>query len=593
MLEEFEIETKPTTPLTDVECESVVEELIEDPTTPNAEIIEVEDVIISKIRILENINNGKKVNALKYTFDNGTNLVHYHQDNSWMTQVYKVDGKNVDMRPIKSNRAPLDKLSEQLFRGIVKELIHCEVVNKPRKGLKIMDEISININNDDREWLNEKAYTDCNIERSEWFFIDGKKSKFNGEAVANYIISTFKASFKSNIYTMSDAKCLYVYDNGIYRDGEDDIITKIREVLGQYANIHYVTETLGSIKYKTLIERSQFNKPNGDLNLSNGVFNYITQTFRPHHSDDLFTYSLKIDYDPDATCPNIDRYFGWALPKKKDTLMVLEELSYCFVSGYPIQRLFFWFGDGYNGKTTIMNMIIEMIGRENVTGYTIQELENNKNYSQANLYGKKINSCGDLPSTKTSLDFLKSATGGDTRTVRTIWGKPFNLLNEAKFFFAMNEIPEILDFSDGPMRRIIITSFESNVIDDGALPDEVMEMLYDPDELSGLFNKLMSILPDLMERGDFSNALSPDELRKQINSLKGYDVHEFVRAKTTDALDTSSIPLTVLHTLYSQWCEISGYEVKNLKMFRKHMRGYGKVESQLGDIIVYKGMTLT
>ena len=98
MSEEFEVEENPTTPLTDAEFEGIVEELIEDPNTSNPEIIDVEGVNISKIRFVQELDNG-------------------------ITQVYKVDGENVELQPIKSNRAPLDKLSEQLLRSIVKELI--------------------------------------------------------------------------------------------------------------------------------------------------------------------------------------------------------------------------------------------------------------------------------------------------------------------------------------------------------------------------------------------------------------------------------------------------------------------------------------
>ena len=482
----------------------------------------------------------KKVNALFFSFNDGSNvyMAHYRNENSWNTLLWKQNELDeVVGRSEKRTRNAIDKIEERTLRRLVAEMIELDVVKKPREGLKLLKNSVDNLDDDDIEWLYANAYADyAALEKTPWFFfMEGRKKIFNSEAIANYVITRYREHLSSNILAIEDTKHLFSYENGIYVKSTNDVNILIRETLGHYSSKHYVNESLESIRMKTLIERELFNKPNGDLNLNNGILNYNTQDFRPHNVNSLFTYCMNIDYDPDATCPNIMKYLEWAQPDEKARFTILEEMAYCLVNGYPIQRLFFWFGPGGNGKGTMMNILVALLGENNVSHVSLQDLEKDKNYSQANLFGKKLNECGEIPAKKTSFDFINAITGGDRRSVRGIYKEIFNLDNEAKMFFSMNEIPEITNVTDGPMRRLITTPWYSTKGEDGEPFDlKFMESLQSPEELSGLFNELVKLIPDLLKRGDFKYAPDADQVRKDLDLLRGSDVGEFLLVLIAD-----------------------------------------------------------
>ncbi|MCG7848837.1 MAG: phage/plasmid primase, P4 family [ANME-2 cluster archaeon] len=540
----------------------------------------------------------KKINALFFNFNGGSNvhMAHYRNENTWNTLLWKLNELDevVDSSE-KRTRNAIDKIEERTLRRLVKEMIKFDVVKKPRDGINLIKHIISNLDDDDIDWLYKKAYADSKaLEKSPWFFfMEGKKKIFNSEAIANYIITRYIEHLSSNILAIEDTKDLFSYDNGIYVESKDDVNIMIRETLGHYSSKHYVNESLESIRMKTLIKRELFNKPNGDLNLNNGIFNYNTQEFRPHNVNSLFTYAMNIDYDQDATCPNILTYLEWAQPDEIMRDDILEEMAYCFVSGYPIQRMFFWFGSGGNGKGTVINILVALLGVNNVSHVSLQDLEQDKNYSQAGLYGKKLNECGDIPSKKTSFDFIDAVTGGDKRTVRNIYDRPFTLDNEAKMFFSMNEIPESTNVSDGPFRRLKVTPWYSTKGENSEpFEKEFMASLNSPEELSGLFNVLVKLIPPLLERGDFKYAPNADQVRKDLALLKGSDVSEFLLTKT-EITPGWNMPVKALYELYKHWCNAGDILPKPLKMFLLSARQLKYDESTKGNIHVFTGLQFT
>lgn len=539
----------------------------------------------------------KEFNALIFNFNGGSNvwMSHFHNDNTWITQLWKQDELETKIinRSEKRTKTPIDKFEPRTSRRLVTEMIKMGAVRKPRDGLKLLETIVENLDDCEIDWLYDKAFMSLNEKIPWFFFIEGRRKIFNAEAIANSVIFTYRKNLSSNILTIEDEKpdhALYAYENGIYCQAANDIKILIRGILAQYSSVHYVNECLEAIRTKTLITRDLFNKPNGDLNLNNGIFNYHTQEFIPHNINSLFTYSIDIDYDHEATCPNIMKYLEWAQPDEKARFTILEEMAYCFVNGYPIQRLFFWFGPGGNGKGTMLNVLVSLIGKNNVSHADLEALEKDKNYSQALLFGKKLNACGDIPAKKTSFNFINNITGGDGVTVRGIYGKPFTLYNEAKVFFSMNLFPEITNVSDGPMRRLMLTTWYSTKGEDGEpFSNEFMESLQSPEELSGLFNEVVKLIPDLLKRGDFKYAPDADQTRKDINLLRGSDVIKFLLEKTTKDLD-STTTVESLYIMYKNWAKVADIEPKPLKMFLMSVRLMGYGESTNNNIDVIDGI---
>lgn len=528
------------------------------------------------IKMGDNIDEDfeKNTNALFFGFDGNVWMSHYKIANSWNTLFWKEENDKVSNNVTIKTRSSIDKLEDRTKRRLVKHLIDFGVIEKPRIGLELFNRIIDELTIKDKEHLYHMAYADMKILNKVdelFFFYDGKRKLFNSEAVANNILTIQRRDRASNVLAMEDTdKELFVYDNGVYHNGINDIKIQIRELLGNYSTGHYVNESIEAIRMKCLLERELFNKENGDINLTNGIFNYNTQKFRPHSIEDLFTSSFNIEYDPDATCPNIMKFLEWAQPEEKNRFTVIEEIAYMFVNGYPIQRLFFWQGPGGNGKGTVMNEIITpMFGESNISYASLQDLEMDKNYSQSELYGKKVNMSGDIPSNATSFDFINKITGGDGVLVRRIFKGGFTLFNTAKVLFSMNAIPGITNFSEGPLRRLISTPWYSTKGVDGEIfSKEFMYTLSSPEELSGFFNMLMELIPPLLERGDFKYAPTPEQSHKDLENLKGTDIQGFIQSKC-ESIPDENMPVNALYNLYKQWSKDGGSLTKPITMFEQ------------------------
>lgn len=538
----------------------------------------------------------KKANALFFGFNNDEVwMSHYKSENTWTTLFWKQEnGEVVNNESIKT-RSSLDKLEERTKRRVVKHLVEFGVVDKPRFGMKLFNRIIDEMTPEDKNHLYHQAYSDLSVLNKKtdlFFFREGRRNMFNSEAVANNILTVQRDQRGSNVLSMDDTKDeLFMYDNGTYYEGINDIVIQIRELLGAYSSIHYVNESLAAIRMKCMVKRELFNKENGDINLTNGIFNYNTQKFRTHTIEDLFTASFNIEYEQEAKCDNIMKFLEWALPDKKHRFTVIEEIAYMFVNGYPIQRLFFWQGPGGNGKGTIMNDIITpMFGGENISHASLQDLEQDKNYSQQELFGKKLNMCGDIPSTATSFDFINKATGGDGILVRRIYKPGFTLHNAAKFLFAMNEIPGVTNFSEGPLRRLMSTPFYSTKgVDGEVFSKEFMESLSSPEELSGFFNVLMKLIPDLLKRGDFKYAPTPEQSHIDLENLKGTDVEEFIGSKCSRE-EEDHMPVNSLYEIYKVWSVPNQGLIKPIKMFEQIIKRMKFNIIEKGGIKLFVGL---
>ena len=561
------------------------------------EIKYIKKLETQNIRMRDNLDDDfeKNSNALVFGFKDDVWMSHYKKENTWETSFWKQEEGRISNNVTIRTRSSIDKLEDRTKRRIIKHMVDFDVVDKPRFGLELLDRIVDELTIEDKEYLYHMAYSDLKILQKKtdlFFFMDGKRKVFNAEAVANQILTTQRRDRASNILAMDDTKDeLFVYDNGIYHEAINDIGIQVRELLGAHSSIRHDNESIRAIRLRCLVKRELFNKENGDINLVNGIFNYNRQEFRPHSIEDLFTSSFDIEYDPDVKCDNIMKFLEWALPNERHRFTVIEEIAYMFVNGYPIQRLFFWQGPGGNGKGTIMNDVIaNMFGVENMSHASLQDLEMDKNYSQSELYGKKINMCGDIPANATSFDFINKITGGDGVLVRRIFKGGFTLRNSAKILFAMNLIPDITNFSEGPLRRLIITPWYSTKGTDGKVfSREFMESLSSPEELSGFFNVLMKLIPDLLKRGDFKHAPTPDQTNKDLENLRGVDIEEFIKGKCESVPDVN-MPVNALYTLYKQYSKDIGSFTKPLKMFEQTVKNMGFKILENNEIKIFSGL---
>lgn len=135
-------------------------------------------------------------------------------------------------------------------------------------------------------------------------------------------------------------------------------------------------------------------------------------------------------------------------------------LGYILIGDCRYQKAFILLGQGANGKSKFLEMIMEWLGLKNCSSLALEDLS--EKFRTAQLVGKLANigddSGGDL--LKNTAIFKKIVTG-DSITVENKHATPFMFNNKSKMLFSANNLPPSTDKSDGFFRRIIIIPFRA------------------------------------------------------------------------------------------------------------------------------------
>jgi len=267
-----------------------------------------------------------------------------------------------------------------------------------------------------------------------------------------------------------------------------------------------------------------------------------------------FLSGLPVEYNPDAECPTFLKFLKEVLPDERDRLTI-QEIFGSFLYRLPVDRAFFFFGEGANGKSTLIKIMMAFLGKENIATRSLQEILTNR-FAKADLYGKLANLYYDMPSTALlSTGDFKALTSGDLMTTERKFKDSFQFENYAKMVFSGNAVPQTRDETDAFFRRWVIISFPfqflpaetvSRMLAEGefegegggkaatsniriAIPQEnLLQEMTSPRELSGVLNWALEGLKRLINHGlHFSSELTIEETHEKYLALSN-TVHAFV-----------------------------------------------------------------
>lgn len=315
--------------------------------------------------------------------------------------------------------------------------------------------------------------------------------------------------------TFRDNEECLIYRNGVYiPDGEATIKEESeKRVPKEFMTTHNINEVIGHIKRSTYIEREKFNREKWVLNLRNGLYNIQPGELTQHTPEFLSTIRIPIDYDHKAECPRIIQFFTEVL--RKDDIQVIEELfGYCLIPDYSIQRAFLFTGEGANGKSSLLELLKNFLGKNNCSNLSLQAIENQR-FSVAELFGKLANVHSDLPSTKmVYVGTFKMLVGGDSIGAERKFKDMFSFNNNARLVFSANRPPPVTEDTLAFWRRWIMLDFPNKFEGDKA-DKKILDKLTTKEELSGFLNIALQGLKRLLPRMEYSYKPTPDEVAER------------------------------------------------------------------------------
>ena len=263
------------------------------------------------------------------------------------------------------------------------------------------------------------------------------------------------------------------------------------------------------------------------------VFNIDTLEVKPTSPEIYASNQIPINFrdvvhlnEDQLQTPNFDKYlYDWLhVPndpeKTNETITCIKEMiGFLFKKDYTLSKAFILVGNGSNGKSTLINLIQQMIGKGNYTTFQLEELVHNKDYCKAELFEKLVNLGSEISDKEiTNPSYFKALTG-DTISAREIYKKTFEFKNYCKQIFSANKIPIVKDASDGFHRRWVIVDFPHSFESASKNISETQILNDCKPEFARFIFKCLLAFKNVIKNRKFSGELSVQDKKKLYNSL--------------------------------------------------------------------------
>lgn len=391
-----------------------------------------------------------------------------------------------------------------------------------------------------------------------------EKNRFQHHIFGDYMI------MNDNIFV--DSGRLYIYDDGYYSQDVSIIEARMLEYIPNLMN-RQRQEALSYMRLKAepLPETNEYMIccRNGTVDIRNGELH--------ENSPTNFTKNkINTIYNPDAYDENVDNVLDKITVDNGDLRKLLEEMvGYSLVPTSRFQRAFILFGEGANGKSTLLDMIDAMVGEWNISSLSLAEL--NHNFKLSEITNKLINIGDDISDSylKDTSIFKKLVTG-DELTVDKKNEQPFKIRNYATMIFATNTLPQAKDKTRGFLRRLEILPFNAVFSpDDPDYDPFIVDKLVTDNAKSYLLNLSIAGLLRVYMAKDFTKVKSVEDM------VRDYEVENNNVLQFLEEYNPNDETTDTAYSEYTWWCSQSGVNPYKLRRFNKEMRNTKKWDTQV------------
>jgi putative DNA primase/helicase len=379
-----------------------------------------------------------------------------------------------------------------------------------------------------------------------------------------------------NHFAQDVGERLYHYENGVYvPNGSPFIKREVKRLLEQWATpelwtSHQAGEVVEYIRVDSpvLWERP----PARTLDVLNGLLDMNPKVLTPHSPSFLSSVQLPISYDPEATCPAIDKFIREVFPDDAQDI-AYEIPGVAMVAGEGKAKAVLAIGPGGNGKSAYLAMLKAFLGRRNTVAVSLHRLEQDR-FAVSRLVGKLANICPDLPSEHlVGTSVFKAITGDDSLFGEYKYKDSFDFDPFCILIFSANNPPKSGDSSQGFFDRWVVIPFTQLFRGtEGEIPRSLLDaMLSQPRELSGLLNKALDGL-DRFRRANSRFTISPTMV-EAYNEFRGVTdpLAVWLEANTIDQADAFVVN-TDLFQAYNSDAKRDGHQVMTTTSFGTALR---------------------
>lgn len=362
-------------------------------------------------------------------------------------------------------------------------------------------------------------------------------------------------------------KLLYVYDNNHYTS-DSAIIERlaVKHIPGLNRNqrnevldyLRLVAPEIPDISYYYII-------------CKNCIVDVRDRKAYPYSKDFFIPTLINATYDPKIRkCEVVDKFMARVTENDSEIEdLIYEMIGYCLIPTSKFQKSFILFGDGSNGKSTLLDMIISLLGDYNVSSLSFKEI--NHNFKLAEITDKLANIGDDISDEYiTDSSIFKKLVTGEEITVEKKHEQPYKIRNTATIIFATNNLPNMQDKSNGMVRRLCIIPFNALITKkDPDFDPFIIDKLTSDEAKSYVLNKALLGLKRVFENQGFTLPKVVEEVMedyyREVNNVIRYldylDINNIIGKTSKDA-----------HNDYVFWCVNQNETAYKLRRFNIEIR---------------------
>ncbi|MBL7130686.1 MAG: hypothetical protein ISS45_04715 [Candidatus Omnitrophica bacterium] len=387
--------------------------------------------------------------------------------------------------------------------------------------------------------------------------------RINANEIADHILKHHRLINFADTY--------YEYRNGCYRLLFIEEVQKwIKDACGMGFSASKLRNVLVALKTETFVKPDVINSVSF-LNVKNGLYDVDNMKLISHTPQVYSINQLNVTYRNNAQCLLWVKTLREIFEDDSARIMLLQEyFGYCLTRDTDYEKSLFLFGEGANGKSVVLYVLEELIGRENCSSIPLEKF--NDMHYVAQLRDKLVNISLETNAKADVYDnMFKAIVTGDTIAADEKYGQPFQFKPYCKLLFSTNNMPRVKDKTEGYFRRLLVLPFNRQFTVNERNPK--LKYKIAGSELDGIFLWALNGLNRLRERGYFEESASmravKDEYRKENNNV-------IIFVDEVCVIDAhAEVKKDELYQAYHDWCFASGYKaLRKIAFGRELQRQY-------------------
>ena len=390
----------------------------------------------------------------------------------------------------------------------------------------------------------------------------------------------------------------YIYRNGYYNEDLDGTI--LQSMISDCILEQFDTSSVVSRIHKKFFQKDELTKRQEDLNayspwyinFENGMYDVKRNRLYAHSPKIYSINQIPHSYDPNGdhgSGNEIEKFLRFAIPDRSDRQMLLEYIGLCMTTDTSQQKMMVIQGEGGTGKSTLINLIQDIVGKRNISNVSLTELQ--QRFKPILMMGKLMNTCADLEiDALDDVSMVKKLIGEDDIDGEHKGLRPLSFHNYAKLLFSTNELPLVRnEKTKGFFRRLLVLTMNREPeTQDKDLKTKLRN------EIGYLIHISIVALREmyLREGGSITVSKSSEMATRQLR-LDSDTVEAFLNEKcelTGNNADT--ISRNVIYDEYENYCKEEGRQAHSKTNLFKALRNKKVNEGRTAKDRFFRGIKL-